>query len=64
MKKTISIIGSTGSIGLSALKIIEKKKNFFTINILSANKNFKLILNQIKKYKPKYFIINNHSVYL
>ena len=64
MKKILSILGSTGSIGLTTLKIVDKKKNFFKINLLSADKNYKLIIKQIKKYKPKYFIINNYSVYL
>ena len=59
MKKSISILGSTGSIGSTVFKIIDKKKNNFKIDILSANKNIKIILKQIKKYKPKYFIINN-----
>ena len=48
MKKTISILGSTGSIGLSTFKIIDKKRKDFIINLLSANKNYKLILKQIK----------------
>ena len=64
MKRTISILGSTGSIGLTTLKIIDKKKKFFKIFLLSANKNYKLIIKQIKKYKPEYFFINNYSVFL
>ena len=64
MKKIISILGSTGSIGLSTLKVIDKKKNLFKINILSADKNYKLIVNQIKKYKPNYFIINDYPTFL
>ena len=63
IKKKISILGSTGSIGLSALKIINKKKSLFKINILSANKNYKLICKQIKMYKPKVFIVNNFNVF-
>ena len=35
----------------------------FKINLLSANKNYPLICYQIKKYKPKYFIINNSNVF-
>ena len=61
MKKKISILGSTGSIGLTTLKIIEKKKSLFEINLLSANKNFKLISEQIKKHKPKIFVINDKN---
>ena len=63
MKITISILGSTGSVGLTVLKILKKQKNIFKINLLSANKNFKAISRQIKIYKPKYFIINNDLVY-
>tara|TARA_B100000963_G_scaffold358885_1_gene384669 strand:+ start:5859 stop:7031 length:1173 start_codon:yes stop_codon:yes gene_type:complete len=64
MKKSISILGSTGSIGINTLSIINKKKFFFDVYLLSANKNYKLIYDQIKKYKPKYFIINNNKVFL
>ena len=53
MKKNISILGSTGSIGKTTFKIIEKKKNFYSFYLLSANKNFNLISTQIKKYNPK-----------
>ena len=63
MKKNISILGSTGSVGLNTLKIIDKKKKYFKPFIFSANKNFKLISNQIIKYKPKYFIVNNKFFY-
>ncbi len=63
MKKKISILGSTGSIGLSALSIIDKKKNFFSINILVANKNFNLICKQLKLYKPNIFIISDFNTF-
>ena len=63
MKKTISILGSTGSIGLSTLSIVNTKKNFFKVNFLSANKNYTLICKQIIKYKPKFFIVKNKLIY-
>ena len=63
MKKIISILGSTGSIGLSAFKIIDKKKFYFNINILSANRNIKKISQQILKYKPNFFLINDFITY-
>ena len=63
MKKTISILGSTGSIGLTSLGIIDKKKKFFKVFLLYANQNFNLISKQIKKYKPKFYIIKNQKVY-
>ena len=58
MKKKIAILGSTGSIGANALSII-KKNNFFNIILLSGNKNYSKILNQIKVYKPKYYVVND-----
>ena len=63
MKKTISILGSTGSVGLTSLKICEKKKNFLSINLLAANKNYKLICKQIIKYNPKIFIIKDLRIF-
>ena len=63
MKKKISILGSTGSIGSSTLKIVEKQKKNFSVNLLVANKNFNMISKQIKKYKPKYFIIINKNTF-
>ena len=63
MKRLISILGSTGSIGLTTLKIIDKKKNYFQPYFFAANKNYNLICKQIKKYKPHFFLINNQKVY-
>ncbi len=62
MKKYISILGSTGSIGLNALKIVNKKKKLFQVNLLVANKNLKLICKQIDEFNPKVFIINDLKV--
>jgi len=59
MKKFISILGSTGSVGLTTLSIIDKKRNLFKPYLFSANKNYSLIIAQIKKYNPNYFIIND-----
>ena len=63
MKKTISILGSTGSIGQSTFEIIDKKRNYFKIILLSSNKNFSVICKQIKRYKPKYFVIRDLKVF-
>ena len=63
MKQLISILGSTGSVGLNTLEIIDKKKLFFKPFIFSANKNYDLICKQIFKYKPNFFIINDKEIY-
>ena len=63
MKKKISILGSTGSIGINTFKIIDKKRSLFKIQLLSANNNYKKICEQIKKYNPDIFVINNLNVF-
>jgi 1-deoxy-D-xylulose-5-phosphate reductoisomerase len=57
MKKKIAILGSTGSIGKTLLDIIHL--NNFEIIFLSANKNYKILLNQAKKFKVNNLIITN-----
>ena len=64
MKKKITILGSTGSIGLTSLEIIKKDKKNFETYILSANKNYNLICKQINEYSPKIFIVNDKKTYL
>ena len=64
MKKKIIILGSTGSIGRTLIKILEKDKNNFEILALSANKNIKEILIQAKKFKVKNLIITNPLKFL
>ncbi len=59
MKKKICILGSTGSIGLSTLEIISKDKKNFDVILLSGNNNYKLLISQAVKFKPKYIYSNN-----
>ncbi len=54
MKKRISILGSTGSIGRQALEVIDKLQDRFEIIALTAGGNTDLLNEQIKKYHPKY----------
>ena len=63
-KKSIAVLGSTGSIGSSALEIIKKKRNNFNIVLLLANKNYSKILKQINIFQPKIFVIINKKIFL
>ena len=63
MKKKITILGSTGSIGLTTLNIISKKKNQFIVTLLAAKNNYKEICKQINKYNPIYFVIANPAIF-
>jgi len=50
--KKISILGSTGSIGVNALNVIDNLGDEFDVSVLSANKNGQLLVDQAKKYRP------------
>jgi 1-deoxy-D-xylulose-5-phosphate reductoisomerase len=50
--KKISILGSTGSIGCSALNVIEKNPERFGVAALAAGENIKLLKKQIEKFRP------------
>ena len=63
MKKRIAILGSTGSIGKTLLKIIDKDKKNFQIILLTSNKNYSGLFAQAKKYKVKNLIITDSKSY-
>ncbi|MEA1882362.1 MAG: 1-deoxy-D-xylulose-5-phosphate reductoisomerase [Candidatus Marinimicrobia bacterium] len=50
--KKLSILGSTGSIGVNGLRVINNLGDEFDVTALSANKNGKLLVEQAKKYHP------------
>ena len=51
--KNITILGSTGSIGVNTLNVIDNLDQDYNIVGLSANTSANTILSQIKKYKPE-----------
>jgi len=63
MKKRIAILGSTGSIGKSTLDVIYKDKNIFKVVLLTANNNYKKLIQQAKKFKAQNVIIANKAHY-
>ena len=52
--KKITILGSTGSIGLNSLKVIELNPEKYRVVALSAGRNIDLLEKQIKKFNPLY----------
>ena len=64
MRKKIAILGSTGSIGKSTLDIIRKDKKNFDVILLTANNNYKKLIQQAKQFKAKNVLIKNHKFYL
>lgn len=51
--KKISLLGSTGSIGVNTLNVVEHNPENFQILALSAGSNVDLFAEQIRKFKPK-----------
>ena len=64
MKKKIAILGSTGSIGKSTLEVIKKDKKNFDVVLLTANNNYKKLIQQAKQFKVKNVLIKNKNFYL
>ena len=58
-KRKIAILGSTGSIGISTLEVLKKSKSNFNIELLTANNNYKKLVQQAKIFEPKNILIKN-----
>jgi len=52
-KKTLSILGSTGSIGVSTLEVVRQFPDLFQVAALSAGRNVVLLLDQIRTFRPR-----------
>ena len=63
MKKKIAILGSTGSIGSSTLEVIKKDKKSFDVVLLTANNNYKKLIQQAKDFNAKNVLIVNKKFY-
>ena len=59
MKKKIVILGSTSSIGKSLLSIVNNDKKNFKIELLTANTNYKSLINQAKRFNVKNLIVTD-----
>ena len=57
----IAILGSTGSIGHSTLEVIRQNKQKFSINLLTARQNHKLLIEQSKEFNPKFVYLEDEQ---
>jgi 1-deoxy-D-xylulose-5-phosphate reductoisomerase len=51
--KKISLLGSTGSIGVNTLDVVERNPESFQVLAMSAGSNVDLFAEQVRKFKPK-----------
>ena len=64
MTKDIFLLGSTGSIGETTLKVIKKDKSNFNIKLLSTNKNVEKIYKQAIQFGVKKVVVFDKKSYL
>jgi 1-deoxy-D-xylulose-5-phosphate reductoisomerase len=59
--KKVFILGSTGSIGVNCLNVINRFKDDFEVSGLTINSNTELLLEQIRKYKPRVVVVRDKN---
>lgn len=60
--KKLSILGSTGSIGVNTLKVVEKHPERFQVYALSARSNTQRLLEQCRHFKPQLVVLENAAL--
>ncbi len=63
MLHQITILGSTGSVGISTLDVVERNADKYQVFALTANQNVDLLVKQCQRFKPRYAVIaDNHRL--
>jgi 1-deoxy-D-xylulose-5-phosphate reductoisomerase len=62
-KKRIAILGSTGSIGRQALEVIGAHPDYLEVEVLTAQHNADLLIDQAKAFKPNAVVIGDETHY-
>ena len=62
-KRHIAILGSTGSIGTQALDVIGRHEDRFQVELLTANNNSQLLIEQARRFQPSSVVICNPDLY-
>ncbi|WP_041667677.1 1-deoxy-D-xylulose-5-phosphate reductoisomerase [Acetohalobium arabaticum] len=61
MMKTVTILGSTGSIGKQTLEVIRKLDLEYELTALTANSNVEVLAAQVREFKPKFAVLMNEE---
>ena len=62
-KRSIALLGSTGSIGTQTLDVVRSNPDRFEVYALSANNNAELLIKQAREFLPEVVIIANEQKY-
>ncbi len=63
MRKFLSILGATGSIGVNALEVVKRHPDRFGVVGLSAHKNISLLAELVKRFRPKIVAVTDESAF-
>ncbi len=63
MNKRIAVLGSTGSIGRNSLNVIQGLGKGYEVFALTGHSNYKLLAEQVNKFRPRYAAITDESKY-
>lgn len=50
----VAVLGSTGSIGVSALQVLERQRDYFRVDALTSYRNAELLEDQVSRFSPEY----------
>lgn len=62
-KKRIAILGSTGSIGRQTLDVVKSNPDYFEVEVLTAQSNADLLIEQAREFHPNVVVIVNEDHY-
>ena len=62
-RRHVAILGSTGSIGTQALDVIAQHPDLFEVELLTANNNAELLIEQALRFQPNQVVICNPDLY-
>ena len=62
-KRVIAILGSTGSIGVQTLQVVEEHPERFEVYALTANEKVEELIEQARKFLPEAVVIANEAKY-
>ena len=57
--RSIAILGSTGSIGTQTLQVVEANPTLFQVELLTAQNNWELLVQQALRVQPNAVVIGN-----
>lgn len=61
--RSVTILGSTGSIGKSSISLLELHRGAFSVEAITAHNNVEELASQAKKFKCKQAVIGNEALY-